>query len=1127
MKDNTLIDKKESSGLPLYYGKTILIAISMLISSINIAAFEGQQADSNKISLSIVNKKISEALKVIQNNSNYIIFYHDDVLDKDKRVNLVSDNISVEAALDKIFANTDNEYNIDGRQIYITKKAAKTLAKEIQPAEDVITINGTVKEVNGTPIIGASVRVKSTAIGTVTDIDGQFTLKNVPPRATIVISYIGFVSQEVVVEKDKVLNIILKEDDRMMDEVVVVGYGTERRSLVSSAISKMKVDESKLRQTASPAQLLDGRIAGVTVGSGSGNLGSGERISIRGASSLNAGNEPLYVIDGIPITNTNANLYNFGETMSSLATLSLNDIESIEVLKDAASAAIYGSRATNGVIVITTKSGKEGRSDVKVNVSTGFSIFPNVGKLKVADSETYLQAYNEGVDNYNKQYNLSVGDANYKTHMQNPFGNLPDINWMDVILQTGSIYNVDLSFSGGTQKTKFYLGAGISEQEGVIKTNKLRKINLKAKISHEISSWLDVGANISGNYMKNHQVPGANLGTTIIGRAILQRPFARPYKPNGDYYLGGTEELRFHNPIQVLNEQDAFIETYRYLGSFYTTFKYKDKLSFKSSLNADITSAYDHTYYNENHPYGTGVGRLLEYNQLIRNILIENVASYTDNFKDFSLSAIAGHSFQKIYTRNTNVDGRGFPSPSFNAIGVASEISNVSGSPVAYAMESYFGRATLSYKDRYILTGTLRTDGSSKFARKYRWGWFPSVSMGWNISEEDFMKNTGIDAKFRVSYGRTGNQEGIGRYAYQALLSGGKNYGGASGVAVTSFGNEELTWEKADQYDVGFDVSFLKGKINTILDFYQKNTKDLLYDMPIHATTGTTSILSNIGSMRNRGFEFTINTHFNIGKVEWLTQFNIATNKNKITSLIDNDGQPISIGGNRALQVGKELGVFYIFEQEGIYQYDGEVPDEQYAIGVRAGDVKWKDVDNNGIINDNDRVVKGSSNPDFFGGLNNTFRYRNFQLDLFFTYMYGNDVLAQWQIDLSKVAHSNAVLEKYITRRWTGPGTTNKYPRALEGDANNTKNSDRILEDGSFIRLRTLTFGYNVPQSFLSKYSIKGLRLYFQADNLFVLTKYTGWDPETNNNMDARFFGVATLGVPQPRIFNFGFNLSF
>lgn len=296
--------------------------------------------------------------------------------------------------------------------------------------------------------------------------------------------------------------------------------------------------------------------------------------------------------------------------------------------------------------------------------------------------------------------------------------------------------------------------------------------------------------------------------------------------------------------------------------------------------------------------------------------------------------------------------------------------------------------------------------------------------------------------------------------------------------------------------------------------------------MPVHATTGVTSITTNIGSMRNRGAEFTLNTHFNFGEFQWLSQFNIATNKNKITSLIGDD-EPISIGGNRALQVGKEIGAYYLFNMKGIYQYDGEVPKEQYDIGIRAGDVNWNDVDGNGIINDNDRVVMGSSNPDFFGGWNHTFRYKGFSLDAFFSYVYGNDVYAQWQVDVAKVGHRNAVMAEYAENRWTGPGSTNKYPRPIDGDINNARNSDRWLEDGSFIRMRTLTLSYNFPSQALTKYGVRGLRTFLQGDNLFLISNYPGWDPQVSNNMDPRFFSVDTFNVPQPRTFTIGINANF
>lgn len=1117
-----------------YEGKKIPITFNLKIFSIflltlffgfpNIDAHSMQQE--SVYSFDLKNEKLTNVLKKIEKETGYVFFYYNVLVDSDKVVNLNTKDLTIGQTLDKLFVNTNNKYTIDGRQIYIRKQENSQQVKNTAQTQqsNKITISGLVTDKNGEPVIGASVVEKGTTNGTITDINGHFTL-NVKPNSTIVVSFIGYTPKTIVAKAGGTFNVKLEDDMTQFDEVVVIGYGTQRRSLVTSAISKLTLDESNTRQVSSPSQLLNGRIAGVSTSTSSGNLGSGERMSIRGMASISAGNEPLYVIDGVPITNDAANLFSFGESMSSLASLNITDIESIEVLKDAASAAIYGSRATNGVIVITTKSGKEGRSDININIKKGFSKFPNAGKLKLANSDLYLQNYNEGIDNYNKQYGYSVGSSGYKTHISNPFGNLPDTDWMDLITQTGESLNIDASFSGGNKSTKYYVGVNYDDLKGIMKSNEMNKVNLKAKVSHEFGSWLEIGANTSANYVKNNQVPGADIGSTIIGRAIEQRPFDRPYKPNGEYYVGGTDELTRHNPMQILNEQIAYIENYRFIGNYYGMLKYSDILSWKYSFSADVNQINDYKYYNEKHPYGMGFGRLVDQSLLVKNFVSENVINYNDKFGDVSLSGTLGHSFQKVTNQSIYAEGRNFPSPSFQVGSAAAETESRTSLGV-YAMESYFGRATVAYMDKYILTGTLRGDGSSKFSKENRWGWFPSLSMGWNISNEKFMKDSNADLKFRVSYGKTGNQAGIGRYAYQSLMSGGYNYKGGSGIAVSSFGNENLTWEKADQYDAGIDLALFNGRVNMMLDVYQKNTKDLLYNRPVHATTGMTSIMSNIGSMRNRGVEFTLNTHLSFGKVEWLSQFNIATNKNKIVSLID-ESTPITIGSNRALQVGEELGKFYIFAMDGIYQYDGEVPKQQYDMGIRAGDVKWRDVDNNGVINDNDRVLTGSSNPDFSGGWNNTFRYNNFQLDVFLTYMYGNDVYAQWMTVLGNSGYRMAKLAEYAENTWTGPGSTNRYTRSMNGDVNNNRNSDRWLKDGSFIRLRALTLSYQFPAKVISPLKLKGLRLFCQGDNLFILTKYPGWDPEISNNLDPQYFGVDNYSVPQPRSFIVGASITF
>ena len=1081
-------------------------------------------ASAQRVTLDMQNAKLEKVLGQITQQTGLVFNYTRPTINPDKRVSVSVKQAELESVLRQLFDADGIVYEIKDGKVYLAdRKGGVNPPPALSAARQ--RYAGRIVDAAGNPVVGASVVIRGSTTGVSSDIDGRFAIE-AREREVLSVSFVGYTPQTITLGAKTMLTLTLREDTSELEEVVVVGYGTQRRSLVTSAISKVQMNESNMRQVASPTQLLSGRVAGVTTSTGSGNLGSGERMVIRGSSSLSAGNEPLYVIDGIPITNTNANLVDFGEDMSSLATLNISDIESIEVLKDAASAAIYGSRANNGVIVITTKSGKEGKSEVHLNFNTGVTRFANVGKIKMADSGLYVRDFNEGVDNYNRQYGYKPGDSGFKKHIQNPFGMLPDTDWMDLILQTGTFYNGDVSFSGGNVKTRYYVGANYNHQTGVIRTNKMEKMNFKVKISHEFTPWLEVGANVSGNYIKNHQIPGANSGTTIIGRSIQQRPFDRPYKPNGDYYVGGTDELVFHNPMQILDEETAYIENMRYLGNFYATFKYKDKFAFKSSVNTDITQIYDYTYYNENHPYGKGVGRIVEYNRTIKNILVENFATYNDKFGDFSLSAMLGHSFQKVTTRSAKLDGSGFPSPSFDVVGVASSLDAYSGSLSNYAMESYFGRATFSYKDRYVLTATLRTDGSSKFARDNRWGWFPSVSLGWNISKENFMKDSDTELKFRVSYGKTGNQEGIGSYAYQALMSGGYNYGNGSGIAVSTFGNRDLTWEKADQFDAGFDITLFKGRVNIMADAYYKKTKDLLYSTPIHSTTGVTSIISNIGSMRNIGAELTINTHFNFGPLSWLSQFNIATNRNKLTELLGDD-KPISIGANRALQVGKEVGAFYLFIMDGIYQYDGEVPAEQYAQGIRAGDVKWRDVDDNNLINDNDRQVIGSSNPYFSGGWNNTFRYKGVSLDVFFTYMYGNDVYAAWKINTSKLGHKNGVLAEEARNRWTGPGSTDLHPRSVSGDTNNTRNSDRWLEDGSFLRLRSLTLSYTFPEKISRRLAMKSLRVYFQGDNLWLATRYSGWDPEVSNNLDPRFMGVDNFSVPQPRMFCFGLNVTF
>ena len=994
-------------------------------------------------------------------------------------------------------------------------------------AQGSLTLTGTVRDGEGAPCAGATVQIQGTNVYAIADADGAFSLAAQPKDYVLIVSFIGFSEQQVACTPEmRHVDIVLTADNQYLDEVVIVGYGSQRRELVTNAITKFKPGEDNLRQALSPSELLQGRVAGMTVSTQSGNLGTAERVSIRGSASLNASNEPLYVIDGIPLNNSAASLYSYGEDLSALSVLNLSDIESIEVLKDAASAAIYGSRATNGVILITTKSGREGKAETKVSYNGGVNLFPRPNRVKYTDSATWIQVYNAGVDNYNAQMGYTTADAGYVKHIMNPYEGLPDTDWLALITRPGMFHNVDLSFSGGTKKTKFYIGGSFRSEEGVIKTNDILKGNLKVNVSHEMTKWLSAGANLSGNFIHNNRVPGANLGSTALARGVEQRPFDRPYKPDGSYYLGGTDELSRHNPAQLMTESKSYVRNYRFLGSIFTDIHPLKGLNVKISYSTDASYTLDYIYYNANHPYCEDNGRIIEKNRFFISHLIETFANYQRKFGDFDFNAMAGHSFQKTNIRANSIDAQNYPSPSFDTVGSAAVLSGVTGGINEYAIESWFARAGLSWKDRYVLTATFRADGSSRFAPKHRWGFFPSVSAGWNVSNEPFWKWSATDLKIRASYGKTGNQDGIGNYAWQAAIKAGANYDSVSGISASSNGNENLTWETADQYDAGFDLSFFKGRFGIIFDAYLKNTYNLLYDKPTASTTGFTSIMSNIGSMRNYGFEVTLDGHIDIGPLKWDTSFNLTHNKNKLTGLLDND--IISLNDYHALQVGQEVGAFYLYQFDGIYQYDGEVPAPQYELGVRAGDVKYHDFDGNGIINDKDRVIAGSPNPVISGGWSNTFKIKGIELGIFLTYSYGNQVYALWMSGPTRLGNYQALLHEWATHYWTGPGSTNTYPRPIYSlHGQNGKAATNYLKDGSNIRLSSVTLAYNFPSNLTEKMRIKGLRIYVQGENLALLSRYPGWDPDTSTSVDPSLIGVNSYGVPRSTVCKLGATLTF
>ncbi len=1104
----------------MYFGrlfKSIILSVGALLITTG--------AWAQNINLSLKNATVMQVVERLQKDYNYSFSIQANDVNVSKVVSVVAVNASIDDVLKQTFVNQSVVWNVNGNVITVAKgtPAANTSPKSVD-------FKGVVLDDQGAPVLGATVVITGAGVntGAISGLDGTFSIKTSAKKFTVEVSYIGYktVKMEVTNPSEK-LTIKLQSDATRMEDVVIIGYGSQRRELVTNAISSFKPDDDNSRTALSPSELLQGRVAGMNVSTQSGNLGTAERVAIRGSASLNASNEPLYVIDGIPLNNESGSLYSYGEDLSSMSVLNLTDIESIEVLKDAASAAIYGSRATNGVILITTKQGREGKSDAKINYSAGIREFARPNRIDYATSESWVDVYNTAINNYNNQMGYIPTSSGYVKQIQNPFGsNLPDTDWLDLITRTGRFHNIDASFSGGNKNTNFYIGANYANEEGVIIKNDINKINLKSNISHKMNKWLTVGANVSGNYLHTNRVPGANLGSTILARAVEQRPFDRPYKPNDNYFLGGTEELSRHNPMQILNESTSYVSNYRFLGAFYANLKLTDHLQVKASYSNDTGYTLDYVYYNSNHPYCEDNGRIIEKNRLLMSNLFETVATYQNKLGDVDLDAILGHSYQKTSARNNSIDAQNFPSPGYDMVGSAAVPAGITGNLSEYAIESYFGRVGLSYEDKYIANFTLRTDGSSRFAPEHRWGWFPSASVGWNVSNENFWGSQQTELKLRASYGKTGNQDGISNYAWQPLISSGSNYDGQSGIAASSNGNPNLTWETADQYDLGFDLSFLGGRINIVFDVYLKNTHNLLYSMPTASTTGFTSVLSNIGSMQNKGIELTIDTHHDLGAVHWTSSFNITHNKNKLTKLLNDD--IISLNYFHALQVGQEVGAFYLYQFDGIYQYDGEVPQPQYDAGVRAGDVKYHDFDGNGIINDKDRVIVGSANPIVSGGWSNTFDYKGFSLGIFFTFSYGGEVYAQWMQGPTRLGNYQAVLQEWADNYWTGPGSTNTYPRPIYSyHGNNVKVSTQFLQDACFIRLSSVSLGYNVPKKVLSKWNISAMRFYIQGENLWLGSPYRGWDPEISTSTDPSLIGVDNYGVPRPTSAKLGVSVTF
>lgn len=999
-------------------------------------------------------------------------------------------------------------------------------------------ISGHVVDGSGESLPGVNIIYKGTFTGTITDIDGNFSLSVTDNNNVLTVSFIGFKTQEIKIGKDLFFEIVLVEDTQLLNELVVVGYGVQRKADLTGAVSSVNMDEFIKAPVAGVDQALQGKAAGVTVSQNTGAPGEGVSVRIRGVGSINSGNSPLYIVDGIP-------------TADALNSISTSDIESISVLKDAASAAIYGSRANNGVVLITTKKGKSGKQKIQFNAQYGVQVHGELTEMTNRDE--YIKVYNEAANNDNVGIEQEILQRDLISSEY--ASTLPDVDHLDEIFRAGTLQNYNLSVSGGNDKTQYLLSGSYFNQEGIVLNSDYERYTGKLNFSSQAKDWLKIGANLNISNTENNTIGssgdgyGGNGGSVV--RYALFRTSAIPvYKEDGDFLDYPTDPQFFgdgYNPVGLAKNTSNVRETNRIFGDASANIKLSNQLQFTSKFG------YDHYSFNQRRfdkTWGTK-NRINNPNTLsvsdgnFSSLTWSNVINYTiDINENHHFSMLIGSEAIKEGGDNNSTSEKDFSDQDPNVVylGNGQGIVSANESEWNYSLLSFFARANYNYSDKYLASATIREDGSSRFADGNRWGTFYSGSLGWRIDKEEFMADVDFlnHWKLRLGVGFIGNQD-IGYYAYTDQIGSNSNYpfGGISqdGYSMSVFGNQDVKWETSSQYDVGTDIGFFEGKLNMSFDYFYKTTNDMLTQQSIPSSGGyVESAWVNDGEVVNKGFELEVRYRNKKNDFHYDISGNFSTVKNEVKDL----NSPI-LGGRidngvyaTKTEKGHPVGSFFLYEMEGIFQNQTEVITHAYqGDDIQPGDVKYKDQNGDGIIDENDRKHVGSAIPEFTLGLNLSAEYKNFDCSLFFYGAFEQEIYYQVATDIEGFYRPFNLTKRYYDERWTGEGTSNTQPRASwDAKSNNVKASTRFLEDGSYLRLKNIQLGYNFPKKITSQLHIDKCRIYFSGQNLWTLTDYPGLDPEmtTSNNSASegdRAGGIDWGTYPSAVSYNFGIQLTF
>jgi TonB-dependent starch-binding outer membrane protein SusC len=999
------------------------------------------------------------------------------------------------------------------------------------------TITGQVLQANtGDPLPGISILEKGTQNGTITDNNGNYSIRVNPSSSHLVFSFIGMKTMEIPIEGRSIIDASMEEDVIGLEEVVAIGYGSVKKSDLTGSVGSVKVEDVMKNPVTSLDQALQGRVAGVQIVQTSAQPGGSTLFRIRGASSIYAANEPLYVIDGMQV-NTGSNLsWISAPEINPLSSLNPSDIESIEILKDASATSIYGAKGANGVVLITTKRGKAGRDNISFE---GYYGIQEIAKrIEVMNAAQYAVLFDEAGEN------AAIEDGViYDPKYPEPESLGEGTNWQDLIYRIAPTMNYQLNFSGGNDRTQYAITGGYFDQNGIIIGSDFKRYSFRTNIDRAIGNRIKVGTNITVNKTKANTVGSstqAGFFPGVVNTSLTMAPTLPVRDSTGQYTIKDPDaDAWLDNPVAVTRDRKAITNTFKFVGNVFGTLEIIEGLDLKISFGFDQYQNLQ-DYYNPTYTYSgsfnNGQARFshAEFNSLLN----ENTLNYNTVIGDHRLNALAGFTFNKKDQRSFTEIVTGFPNDRLEYFGIT-DAANV---PTIYtgfseeALISYLARINYGYKQRYLATLTHRIDGSSKFGPNNRFAQFPSLALAWRISSEPFLQNVPAiyNMKLRASIGTSGN-DAIPNYLYVPTLSTNEYYFNNSGPAIGYYqdriGNNDLRWETTQQFDIGLDLALFGGRISVVTDYYNKNTFDMLYYAEVPYTSGFSTALINVGSMVNKGLEFTMNTVNLTGPFSWNTDFSISFNKNEVTDLnnnnetyISDDTYKLKIGYWSIIAIGEELGSFYGLESDGIWQLEEEAEALQY--GVQPGDFKYVDQNDDQKIDEADRLILGSAQPDFFWSLNNTLSYKGFELSFYLQGVEGNDILNSNRFELeSGNGKSNASIE--MLDRWTPTNPSNKYPRANR-NTDYLRMSDRYLEDGSYIRLQLVSVGYELPSGLTEKIGVEKARIYVSGKNLLTITDYSGFDPEVGRfgNSNIRQ-GYDLGGYPTAKTYLVGISLNF